>query len=284
MKGKNKNTNLTLLNVGYAVHHADWNYQHVNSPFARIYLVKEGEAYLNFYDRIQKLLPDHLYIIPPFTLHSYECNSFFALYYIHIYEDQFDGQLIFENYNFPSELPSSPLTNLLVERLFQINAGKELFQYDPVVYDNPSTLLKTIALHSNDPIHTIMETKGILLQLLSMFIHGASQKLIVTEERIKKVLRLIREQINEPVKIENLAKKCYLSKDHFIRLFKKELGVTPTKYINQKKIERAQLQLITTDLSVQEIAYGLSFEDVSYFNRLFKQHANMTPKEYRRKT
>lgn len=58
---------------------ADWNYQRVSSPFARIYLVKGGTAKLHLPDKVQILLPGHLYIIPPFTFHSYECDGDFSL-------------------------------------------------------------------------------------------------------------------------------------------------------------------------------------------------------------
>ena len=280
---KNAITSLTLLNVGYAVHDADWNYRHVNSPFARIYLVKEGRAKLNLNERIQDLSPGHLYIIPPFTLHSYECDSYFALYYIHTYENHFSEYRILEDYIFPVEIPSSPLTNLLVEQLFQINPGRELSKYDPKEYDNPDTLMKTISLHSRSPFYVILETEGILLQLLSHFFKEASYKFQTMEDRIVKALKYIRININKFITIEELASLSCISKNHFIRLFKKELSITPTQYINRKKIERAQLQLITTNVPIKEIAYDLSFDDISYFNRLFKQHTTVTPKEYRSK-
>ncbi|HBT85173.1 MAG TPA: AraC family transcriptional regulator, partial [Porphyromonadaceae bacterium] len=77
---------------------------------------------------------------------------------------------------------------------------------------------------------------------------------------------------------------CCLSKDHFIRIFKNDMQTTPIKYINQKKIERAQLLLITGDKSIKDIAYDLSFENVYYFNRLFKKIIGMTPSEYRSST
>lgn len=73
------NIGFILLNIGYAIHHADWNYQRVSSPFARIYLVKGGMAKLHLPDKVQILLPGHLYIIPPFTFHSYECDGDFSL-------------------------------------------------------------------------------------------------------------------------------------------------------------------------------------------------------------
>ena len=53
------------------------------------------------------------------------------------------------------------------------------------------------------------------------------------------------------------------------------------KYINRKKIEKAQLILITDDMSIKNVALNLAFEDYSYFNRLFKKITGITPQEYR---
>ena len=96
-----------------------------------------------------------------------------------------------------------------------------------------------------------------------------------------RTLRYIRKHIHEPITIDELTDICFLSKDHFIRLFKKEMHITPTQYINRKKIERAQLMLLTSGHPIKDIAYSLSFEDVSYFNRLFKKYTKKTPAKYK---
>ena len=70
-------------------------------------------------------------------------------------------------------------------------------------------------------------------------------------------------------------------KRSFYPFIKKETGVTPSKYINQKKIEKAQLILVTDEMSVKNVAFSLSFDDYSYFNRLFKKTTGLTPQEYR---
>ena len=282
MKEK-ENTDLILLNIGYAVHRADWNYKNVNSPFARIYLVRQGIAKLHLQDQAQSLTPGHLYLIPPFTLHSYECDDFYTLYYIHIYENPLSNQRILEDYIFPVEVDATPLDSQLVEQLAVINPGRNLKEYDPSNYDNSSTLMQNILLHTKSPTYTMMETQGILLQLLSRFMKEATHKYEITDNRIRKTIRYIRKNIDKNITIDELTEICCLSKDHFIRLFKEEMHITPVQYINQKKIEKAQLLIITDNRPVKDIAYTLSFENVSYFNRLFKRYTGLTPVMYKSK-
>lgn len=66
---------LLILNVGLAIHNADWNWKNVSSPFTRLYYIMEGTAQIIFPDGMQELKPHHLYLVPSFTTHSYQCNS-----------------------------------------------------------------------------------------------------------------------------------------------------------------------------------------------------------------
>lgn len=275
---------LILLNIGYAIHNADWNYKNVRSPFARIYLVKEGSARLHLPgNRIQDLRPNHLYMIPPFTMHSYECTNHFTLYYIHIYDNQKSDYSILEDLMYPVEIKAKNIDELLVERLFTINPDSALNHNDPKKYDNTTNLIKTINNQTNRATHELLETNGILFQLLSHFMVYSKDKYDIVDNRILRVVKYIRNNIHKDISIEELKDMCCLSKDHFIRLFKNDLQETPTQYIIQRKIERAQLMLITSDLLIKDIAYELSFENVSYFNRLFKKATGLTPSDYRKR-
>lgn len=276
---------LILLNIGYAVHKADWNYKNVKSPFARIYLVKEGSAKIHLAnDRVQELKPEFLYMVPPFTLHSYECNDYFTLYYIHIYENQISGISVLEDLMYPVEINASEIDVLLVERLFNINPDISLTHYDPLIYDDTQHLINSINYQSNKPLYALLETRGILYQLLTRFLMLSKNKYEIVDDRVLKAIRYIRKNIDKQITVDELVDICCLSKDHFIRIFKKDMHTTPIKYINQKKIERAQLLLITGNKPVKDIAYDLSFENVYYFNRLFKRIIGMTPSEYRSST
>jgi AraC-like DNA-binding protein/mannose-6-phosphate isomerase-like protein (cupin superfamily) len=272
--------NLILLNVGYAEHNADWNWKGTRSPFARIYSVQSGTAQVVLERQTFTLTPKHLYLIPSFTTHDYICDGLFSLFYIHIY-DEYD---IFERFSLPFEIAAGDMEETLVRRLVAVNPGRELKMSDPKTYDNAPAFFKSIAQNSRFPFHSIVETKGILLQIISRFLIRATVKHEITDQRVVKATQYIKKNIERKLPISELSDLCCLTNDHFIRLFKKEMKCTPIQYINQKKIERAQaMLLIEGRKQIKEISYILAFDNVSYFNRLFKSYAGMTPKEYRNK-
>lgn len=272
---------LVLLNAGFAVHNGDWNYKDVNSPFARIYSVKEGTAVVHLPGKSQVLLPGHLYLIPPFVTHSYECDGHFVLYYIHVYEPSDASGKLLEDYVFPVEVDASAYDVCLVERLMEVNPERQLKEYDPSDYDNPSTLLQSIRRNLFLAPAEILETQGILMQLLSRFLRKAVHMHDITDDRIWKSIRYIRRNMDKEITLEMLSGMSCLSKDHFIRLFRKEMKTTPSRYINRKKIEQAQLMLFAGNTPVKDIAYSLAFNNLSYFDRLFKRIVGCTPMEYR---
>lgn len=271
-----------VLNVGLAVHNADWNWKNVNSPFTRLYYVTEGSAQIELPDGIYTLSPKHMYFIPAFTIHTNICKSNFVHYYLHIYEDHYSDNDWLDHWKFPVEIEATDLDLALFKRLCEINPHMTLQKSDPTTYDNNTTLMQNLIKNRQRAFCDKVESRGIVFQLLSRFFKQGQSKIEMEDNRIAKTVLYIRKHLNEAIELEKLAEISCLSKDHFIRLFKKELGTTPLQYINQKKIEKAQLLLITEELAVKEIAFQLAFDDYSYFNRLFKKTTGVTPQEYRR--
>lgn len=271
-----------VLNVGLAVHNADWNWKNVNSPFTRLYYVTEGSAQIELPDGIYTLSPKHMYFIPAFTIHTNICKSNFVHYYLHIYEDHYSDNDWLDHWKFPVEIEATDLDLALFKRLCEINPHMTLQKSDPTTYDNNPTLMQNLIKNRQRAFCDKVESRGIVFQLLSRFFKQGQSKIEMEDNRIAKTILYIRKHLNEAIELEKLAEISCLSKDHFIRLFKKELGTTPLQYINQKKIEKAQLLLITEELAVKEIAFQLAFDDYSYFNRLFKKTTGVTPQEYRR--
>ena len=133
-----------VLNVGLAVHNADWNWKNVNSPFTRLYYITEGTAQIQLSGGIQILKPNYLYFIPAFTIHSYICNSYFCHYYLHIYEEHQSDTNLLDEWEFPVEIPAGDLDLALFQRLCAINPHMSLPKSDPSTYDNNSTLMENL--------------------------------------------------------------------------------------------------------------------------------------------
>lgn len=72
------------------------------------------------------------------------------------------------------------------------------------------------------------------------------------------------------------------SQNYLCRLFKQHTGMTMTDYLNNIRINYSVLLLQTQNLSIQQIAFECGFSNISYFNRIFKSHYNMTPTQFKR--
>jgi AraC-like DNA-binding protein len=71
----------------------------------------------------------------------------------------------------------------------------------------------------------------------------------------------------------DLCDKFHYSKNYIIRIFNKELGVSPIQYINHEKIKRAMYLLETTSKPIGEIAIECGYSDYPYFYKKFVQSA-----------
>jgi AraC-like DNA-binding protein len=274
---------LYTLNVGQASHHGDWNWKNVRSPFARIFYVTEGSARVEMPSGTYELKPDYLYYIPAFTTHSYECEANFSLYYIHVYEEPDREQGVLEEWELPFEVEGTEMDRALIARLCEMNPFLKLPQSDPAVYDNHPTLINNLQINQRRPFCDKVESRGILFLLFSRFLRIAKPKVEVKDDRIHQVLTFIRKNLDKRIDVDMLSNKCCMSKDHFIRVFKHEMGVTPNLFVIQKKMERSELLLVTTAEPLKAIADALGYDDYSYFNRIFKKHIGLTPQQYREK-
>ncbi|HBI95321.1 MAG TPA: AraC family transcriptional regulator, partial [Ruminococcaceae bacterium] len=128
--------------------------------------------------------------------------------------------------------------------------------------------------------------KGALLRFLSILIgqYGTPLPADTTDtRRLKTVLQLIEAEYATPLRIEDAAEACGCSQSHFMRWFKKMTGQGFTAYLNDHRLNLAAELLRITDATVLDIAGRVGFDNLSYFNRLFKRRYGMTPREYRSK-
>lgn len=92
-----------------------------------------------------------------------------------------------------------------------------------------------------------------------------------------------RNKVHQGIQLNELYTICNRSKEHVSRTFKKELGVSPSTFLNDLRLERAAVKLSTSMEAVNEIALSLGYENMSYFYKQFKKKYNMSPGYYRKK-
>lgn len=278
-----KNIYLSMLNIDDCCV-KDWNFQKVTSPFTRLLLITSGEGIISNNQRKLILKPGYMYLIPSFSVCNYSTETFLGCYYITFVPQMARGTNIFNQLEFNYEQEANENDFRLMKRIFELNPGRNLKNIDPKKYSKEDLIPNDEVSLTTRQIATGMESQGILLQLFSRFIKtiDLSGTIPLLNSKIILALEYINTNLSKAINLAELAEICNLSNDYFSRLFLKTMGVRPIDYINRKRIEEAQMQLIVTNDSIEKIAIDLNIDNFSYFNRMFKKYSNCTAGEYRR--
>ncbi|MEY8330752.1 AraC family transcriptional regulator [Lachnospiraceae bacterium 48-33] len=100
--------------------------------------------------------------------------------------------------------------------------------------------------------------------------------------QISKALKYIDEHLDEPIRLEALAKKFLISPFYFHRLFSAIVGKPLAAYVRDRRILYACRQLNDTEKTILDIALDVGFHSLPSFSRAFKSIQGLTPSEYRK--
>lgn len=102
-------------------------------------------------------------------------------------------------------------------------------------------------------------------------------------DKIKEMMIYIHEHYDRKISVEELAASAFLSERECFRVFRSCLHMTPMEYMKNYRLQMACQMLARGQDSVTEIAQACGLGSSSYFGKLFREYANCTPLEYRRK-
>jgi AraC-like DNA-binding protein len=100
--------------------------------------------------------------------------------------------------------------------------------------------------------------------------------------RIEKSCTWITQRFRGPITLVQAARAAHMSPPAFSRFFHRATNRTFVHFVNELRIGHACRRLLETDLGVAEIAYDCGYENLSNFNRRFRELRNMTPVHYRK--
>lgn len=132
----------------------------------------------------------------------------------------------------------------------------------------------------NQAILSPLQCQELFLRILS-FVQVFQPQRNSSELLGANIMEYILQNFHTQLTLESIADYFNFHPVHIIRCLKKEYGLTPNKAIVQIRIDNAKKLLITSDLSISKISETVGFSSSSYFNKVFREHTGMTPKEYR---
>ncbi|MFD2655026.1 response regulator transcription factor [Gracilibacillus thailandensis] len=108
------------------------------------------------------------------------------------------------------------------------------------------------------------------------------QQLSKYNRAVKEAMDYIDQHYDEELTLKEVAKQVHLNASYLSALFKEELQVTFSEYVTRKRMQEAKKLLLSTDLTITEIAEKSGYQTSKYFIKLFKQFENMTPNTFRK--
>ncbi|WP_409345004.1 helix-turn-helix domain-containing protein [Paenibacillus sp. MBLB4367] len=97
---------------------------------------------------------------------------------------------------------------------------------------------------------------------------------------LRPILEHVERHLSEKIDMEQVSKLANMSYFYFSKFFKKTMGLTFTEYINRKRIFRAEQLLLTSSLTITEIAETIGIENMAHFYEMFKRFNGCTPKRF----
>lgn len=103
----------------------------------------------------------------------------------------------------------------------------------------------------------------------------------ILSPEIQRSIDFIHTHYGDDISLDQLAAVAAMSRYHYLRVFKRQTGLTPHSYLRNVLMDQAALHLRTTDASISEIALRLGFASPGHFSDAFKRRYGVTPSAFR---
>lgn len=253
--------NITFTKIpdcfGITIVKGDGVFHNFTEHFHRSYnigVIRSGEALMKI-GSIEKMIgKDFMYFINPLTIHSMGNFGDNPISYsvISIEDKTFNNILHGENLLFKNEIDRSPVKANVITKCINIIMDKMVF-----------------AIEKEESFFRILS--GLQLENKS--------DIQIKKENIDNAIAYINNNFKEPIHIKEISAVSYMSSFHFIREFKKYVGLSPAELIIQLRIKEAQNMLIDQN-SIADTAIAAGFYDQSHFTKYFKKYVGVSPKKY----
>ncbi len=132
------------------------------------------------------------------------------------------------------------------------------------------------------PLSFFQRLGAVLAQEFTAFAEALPPSSASIPHAVQTAIRIVEQDFASPLTLESVAAECAVHPQYLGRIFTKHTGERFNRMLNRIRIEHAKQLLRKTDYTVLEIALLCGYENVTYFNRVFKRETNQTPKNWRK--
>ena len=113
-------------------------------------------------------------------------------------------------------------------------------------------------------------------------LNGTNGEVFDYYPRLNRLREYVEQSYSEPISLKKAAGIAALESSYFSSYFRAKVGITFTDWLRQVRIVKAMELMKASDFSITHIAYEVGFGDLRTFERAFKKHTRMTPREFKK--
>ncbi len=232
---------------------SSWKREGVCSPFTRLYYVKEGEGHIDTDGTMVRMTGGNVYIVPSEHTFSYGCTHLEKIYFHITFSDA-------ERYDLLSKL----------------DTVKSL----PCSAEYMKTLEKCLC---SDSYADMIKLRTMLSQTVMEFINTEEDKPVkLYSQLVEEAINYIHDNLNVKISVSEIANHLFVSESKLRNCFKKEMGITIGRYVDDMVFMKARQMLSRDNNTVTDISTQLGFCDRVYFSGQFRKRFGIPPTEFRK--
>lgn len=250
--------------------------RHIHMEYELYYLI-QGERYYFIDSKTYHVSPGSLVLVPSGTLHrTSDADS----------TDGHERILLILNEDwinpFLRQTGLPPLSSYFSQPVIQPDAFKQ--KYLRRLFDDIYEELATKQANFEVSIKMKITELLILISRCNTSSADISAPFVSQSAKHKKVNEAtyyIKEHFREPISLQQVADNIFVSRGYLSNIFNEVTGMKLTEYVNIQRINCAKELLDNTNESITDIANSCGFENITYFERIFRQATGVTPLKYR---